>query len=207
MNKNEVSIQRQRFFAHCGIIAPILFTILVIIESLLRPDYSQIYNFVSDLGVGPNAVIQNVNFAIFGILSILFALGLRSGLPSPQKKALKAGVWLVAIFGLCILLAGVFPEDYLSQIPHNLVSATAFVTIIAAQLLIWKGLKNANDSVWGKYRTYSLISGLMSLILVLVLKVAMSDFTDYQGIVQRAFLAVPWIWVEVTALKLYFLIE
>ena len=207
MNENNDFIQRQRFFALCGIIAPILFTILVIIESLLRPDYSQIYNFVSDLGVGPNAAIQNVNFAIFGILSILFALGLRSGLPSPQKKALKAGVWLVAIFGLCILLAGVFPEDYLSQIPHNLVSATAFVTIIAAQLLIWKGLKNANDSVWGKYRTYSLISGLMSLILVLVLKVAMSDFTDYQGIVQRAFLAVPWIWVEVTALKLYFLIK
>lgn len=207
MNENNDFIQRQRFFALCGIIAPILFTILVIIESLLRPDYSQIYNFVSDLGVGPNAVIQNVNFAIFGILSILFALGLRSGLPSPQKKALKAGVWLVAIFGLCILLAGVFPEDYLSQIPHNLVSATAFVTIIAAQLLIWKGLKNANDSVWGKYRTYSLISGLMSLILVLVLKVAMSDFTDYQGIVQRAFLAVPWIWVEITALKLYFLIK
>ena len=207
MNENNDFIQRQRFFALCGIIAPILFTILVIIESLLRPDYSQIYNFVSDLGVGPNAVIQNVNFAIFGILSILFALGLRSGLPSPQKKALKAGVWLVVIFGLCILLAGVFPEDYLSQIPHNLVSATAFVTIIAAQLLIWKGLKNANDSVWGKYRTYSLISGLMSLILVLVLKVAMSDFTDYQGIVQRAFLAVPWIWVEITALKLYFLIK
>lgn len=139
-------IRRQRFFAICGIIAPILFTILVIVESLLRPGYSQIYNFVSDLGIGPNAVLQNINFAIFGILSIFFALGLRSGLPSPSRKALKAGVWLVAIFGLCILLAGVFPEDYLSQVPHNLVSATAFVTIIAAQLLIWKGLKNADDS-------------------------------------------------------------
>lgn len=128
-------------------------------------------------------------------------------MPSIPRKALKAGVWLVVIFGLCILLAGVFPEDYLSQVPHNLVSATAFVTIIAAQLLIWKGLKNADDSVWGKYRTYSLISGLLSLILVLILKVAMSDFMDYQGIVQRAFLAVPGIWVEITALKLYFLIK
>jgi hypothetical protein len=47
----------------------------------------------------------------------------------------------------------------------------------------------------------------MSLILVLVFKVAMSDFTDYPGIVQRAFLAVLWIWVEITALKLYFLIK
>ena len=205
MNENSTFIQRQRFFAICGIIAPILFTILIIIESLLRPGYSQFYNFVSDLGVGSNAVIQNINFVIFGVLSIFFAFGLRSGLPSLPRKALKVGVWLVAIFGLCILLAGVFPEDYLSQVPHNLVSATAFVTIIAAQLLIWKGLKNADDSVWGNYRKYSLISGVLSLILVLILKVVMSDFSDYQGIAQRAFLAVPWIWVEVTALKLYFL--
>ena len=139
--KTGVFVQRQQFFAICGIIATILFTILVIIESLLRPGYSQVYNFVSDLGVGPNAVLQNINFAIFGILSIFFALGLRSGLSSPPRKALRAGIWLVAIFGSCILLAGIFPEDYLSQVPHNLVSATAFVTIIAAQLLIWKGLK------------------------------------------------------------------
>jgi len=73
--KKGISIQKQRFFALCGIIAPMLFTILVIIESLLRPGYSQIYNFVSDLGVGPNAVLQNINFAIFGILSIFLLLG------------------------------------------------------------------------------------------------------------------------------------
>jgi hypothetical membrane protein len=137
------------------------------------------------------------------LLIIGFAFGLKGGFPNQKKKSLKISVWLVMLFGFGVLFAGVFPEDYLSQGPHNLVSATAFVSIIAAQILVWQGLKNADDSVWGKYRNYSLISGLLSLILVIVLKVAISNFSDYQGLVQRAFLAVPWIWVELTALKLY----
>jgi len=164
-------LEKQRIFALCGIIAPILFTFLVIVASFLRPDYSQIYNFVSDLGVGPYSIIQNVNFVIFGLLVIVFSLGLRSGLSVSQGRALKAGIWFVTIFGLGVLFAGVFPEDYLSGVPHNLVSATAFLTIIAAQLLIWKGLKNANNALWGKYRTYSLISGLLSILLLLLLKI------------------------------------
>jgi hypothetical membrane protein len=192
---------RQRIYAICGIIAPILFALLVIVESFLRPGYSQIYNFISDLGVGPYGIIQNINFIIFGILSIGLALGLRGGLPAPQGRALKAGVWLVIIFGLSIIGAGIFPEDYLSQVPHNLVSALGFITIIAAQLLIWRGLRGADSAGWGRYRKYSLISGLLSIILLLVLRVAIGG--DYQGIAQRAFLAVPWIWIAVSGLKLY----
>ena len=194
-------LEKQRIFALCGIIAPILFTFLVIVASFLRTDYNQIYNFVSDLGVGPYAIIQNVNFVIFGFLVIVFSLGLRGGLPVSEGRALKAGIWLVTIFGLGVLFAGVFSEDYLSGVPHNLVSATAFLTIIAAQLLIWKGLKNADNYIWGKYRTYSLISGLLSIVLLLVLRVAIGG--DYQGLAQRLFLAVPWIWIEVTGIKLY----
>ncbi|MEN6551758.1 MAG: DUF998 domain-containing protein [Methanobacterium sp.] len=211
MNRgNEISIHmrnRQRFFAMCGIIAPIFFALLVIVASLLRSDYSQTSNFVSDLGVGHYAIIQNINFIIFGLLTISLALGLRSGLPNPQGRALKAGVWFVVLFGLGVLFAGVFPEDYLSQMPHNLVSATAFVAIIIAQLLIWQGLRNEDSTVWGRYRTYSLISGLLSIIFVILLKIFMTYYVDYQGVAQRLFLAVPWIWIGITGLKLYYLMK
>lgn len=199
--ENKQAQNKQRFFALCGIIAPILFALLVIVASFLRQDYSQIHNFISDLGVGPNAIIQNVNFVIFGIMVIVFSFGLRNGLPATKGRSMEAGIWLVIIFGLGILGAGIFPEDYLSQVPHNIVSSIAFLTIIAAQLLVWKGLKNADNSIWGKYRTYSLISGLLSIILLLVLRVTIGG--DYQGIAQRIFLAVPWIWIFITGLKLY----
>lgn len=195
----ELAVQnKQRLFALCGIIAPILFTLLVAVASLLTPGYSQAHNFISDLGVGPYAIIQNANFVIFGLLSIGFAFGLRGGLPAPQGRALKAGAWFVVIFGFAMMLAGIFSEDYLSGIPHQQVSSLAFLAIIAAQLLIWHGLRREDAAVWGGYRTYSLICGLLSLVLVWF-----SSSTDYPGVAQRIFIAIPWIWIEVTGLKLY----
>lgn len=196
---------KKQLYALCGISAPIIFTLLVILASLLRPDYSQTQNFVSDLGVGPYSFIQNINFLIFGLLSIFLALGLRQSLPNLENKSQKAGAWLVALFGLGVMFAGVFPENYLSQMPHNLVSSTAFVSIIAAQLIIWNGLKQEDTTIWGRYRTYSLVSGLISLIFVIILKIAMIYFVDYQGAFQRLFLAVPWIWIGVTGVQLYYL--
>ena len=195
-----------RIYAICGIVAPILFWFMVVIESLLRPGYSQYYNFVSDLGVGHLSILQNINFIIFGILTIGLAIGLRNGLPNPKGKSLKVGVWFVILFAVGVLLAGVFPESYLGANPHNIVSATAFVAIIAAQLLIWKGLKNNDSTIWGRYATYSLISGLLSLILVILLKVAML-YGIYPGLSQRAFLTVSWIWIGVTGIKLYTLTQ
>jgi hypothetical membrane protein len=202
---NVKNMKKLRFLGICGIIAPILFLLLVIVGSLLRPDYSQFQNFVSDLGVGSNSYIQNINFIIFGILSICLALGLRISIPSPQGISYKAGVWMVVLFGIGVLFAGVFPENYGSGDLHNITSASAFLFIIAAQLLIWRGLKSSDSSIWETYRKYCLISGLLSIILVIILKIAMLDYTMYQGLAQRAFLAIPWIWIGVTGYKLYLL--
>jgi hypothetical membrane protein len=200
---------KQRFFALCGIIVPILFTLLVIIESLLRPGYSQIFNDVSDLGLGPYALIQNINFIVFGLLSIGFAIGLGYNLPYRAGKAVK---WLVIVFGLCIILAGVtlfsvgadvtYAKDVVS---HGLVSAIAFLVIIVAQFLTWQALRGSDDVVWGRYRTYSLISGLLSIITLLIL--SYTQFSLYHGATERLFIAVWLIWIEITALKMYFLIK
>ena len=199
--------RRQMIFALCGILAPIIFWLMVIVESLIRPGYSPVHNFVSDLGVGSLAILQNINFMIFGLLTIFLGLGLNGSLLNPRRRSLKIGIWLVIIFGILIILAGVFPENYGSGALHQSVSAFAFLSIIAAQLLVWKGLKGGDFAIWGKYRTYSLVSGLLSIIFLILLQVAISDFPAYQGLAQRLFLAVPWIWVGVTGLVLYSMIR
>jgi hypothetical membrane protein len=199
--------RRQIIFALCGILAPIIFWLMVIVESLIRPGYSPVHNFVSDLGVGSLAILQNINFMIFGLLTIFLGLGLNGSLPIPRSRSLKTGIWLVIIFGILIILAGVFPENYGSGALHQSVSAFAFLSIIAAQLLVWKGLKGDDFAIWGKYRTYSLVSGLLSIIFLILLQVAISDFPAYQGLAQRLFLAVPWIWVGVTGFVLYLMIR
>jgi hypothetical membrane protein len=196
----------QRMTAWAGIIAPILFTFLVAVESLLRQGYSQISNYVSELGVGSYAIIQNTNFIIFGLLSILFALGLEASLPATRGGSKKGVVWLVAVSGLGVVFAGVsllfirvFPDDYVFG-AHTLATFVAFLTLIAAQLLTWCALKNGDDALWGRYRTYSLVSGLIALALLLVLIFTLG--TAYHGATERAFIALPLIWLAITGTKL-----
>lgn len=199
------SQKSQRIFALCGITAPILFTLVVVIESLLRPDYSQIFNDVSDLGLGPYGIIQNISFIIFGLLSIGFALGLGANLPNRIGKTVK---WLVIVFGLCIILAGItlitapvgvtYAKDVVS---HGLVSAIAFLLIIIAQFLTWLALRRSNKSIWGRYRLFSLLCGLFSIITLSIL--SYTQFSPYHGASERLFIAVWLIWIEGTGLKLY----
>ncbi len=207
---NTQTQNRQRVYALCGIVAPILFTLLVIVESLLRPGYSQIYNNVSDLGIfGPYAIIQIINFIIFGLLSIGFAIGLSAFLSS--HRAGKAAKWLLIVFGLgmmfagvSLLFTGVFPENYVMG-AHALASVIAFLTIIAAQFLTWQALSMNDTAIWGRYRLYSLISGLLSIVFLVVL--SYTQFATYHGATERLFIAVWLIWIEVTGLKLYSLIN
>jgi hypothetical membrane protein len=198
----------QRMTAWAGIIAPILFTFLVAVESLLRQGYSQISNYVSELGVGSYAIIQNTNFIIFGLLSILFAFGLEAGLPATRGRSKKSVVWLLAVFGLGMVFAGVsllfiglFPDDYVFG-AHTLATFFAFLASIAAQLLTWRALKIGDDDElwWRHYRTYSLLSGLIALALLFVLIFTLG--TAYHGATERAFIAVPLIWLAITGTKL-----
>ncbi len=190
----------RRLLAVGGIVAPILFTVVVAILSLMRPGYSQVSDFVSDLGVGPNAAIQNANFVVVGLLVIALALALVRSLPAPRSKTLDAGVVLMTVFGLGVLLAGVFPEDYAGGGLHTGVSATAFLASILAPILVGWGLRTAHPG-WHRYATYSLVSGILAFGVLIVFKIAVGG--PYQGAAQRAFLAVPWIWVGATGIQVY----
>lgn len=207
--KNDRAFQRMTAWA--GIIAPILFTFLVAVESLLRQEYSQISNYVSELGVGSYAIIQNTNFIVFGLLSILFALSLKASLPATRGRSKKGVVWLMTMSGLGVVFAGVtllfigvFPDDYVFG-THTLATFVAFLTLIAAQLLTWHTLKSGDDQLWGRYRTYSLVSGLIALALLFVLIYTLDS--AYHGATERAFIAVPLIWLAITGMKLESLVR
>ena len=52
----------QKILAICGIISPVVFAILILLAGSLRPEYSHLINFVSELGAvdAPNAIIQRI---------------------------------------------------------------------------------------------------------------------------------------------------
>ena len=183
----------------------------LIIAAILAPGYTgSIY--ISPISVGFYAMIQNFVFVVLGLLTIGLASGLQMGLPSPKNRLLKNGVWFVIIFSLGILfagllpLAGLFSENYIVRVPYNLLSAIAFAvtfgTYISAQLLIGKGLKKENSIIWSKYSKYSLRSGFLFIILVILLILTIF-FDIYPGGSQRIFFMASWVWILVTGLKLY----
>jgi hypothetical membrane protein len=90
--------QRTSILALAGIIGPIWFTMLVVLQGLLLPDYSHVRLPISALAAWPTGWIQNVNFYVAGVLTVAFAVALHDGVQPTRWGG--AGVALLVLGGL-----------------------------------------------------------------------------------------------------------
>src|SRR5512132_596587 len=94
--------------AWAGIVGPVLFTATFVGQEIFRAsEYNPLVETVSALEAGPNGWIQQVNFVIFGLLTIAFAVGLHVGLRRTRFGLL--GPALLFMSGIGLLLAAGFP--------------------------------------------------------------------------------------------------
>lgn len=195
----------QRFFAICGIIAPIIFAIIVMIAGFLRPEYSHLINFVSELGAvgAPNAIMQRSNFVLLGILIIAFTFGLHRGIG--EGKGSIIGPLLVAIFGLSAVTSGIFSTDPIqpgsfSDIMHQMSSAIGSTAAIIGFFVISGRLEQ--DISWQRYRSFSIVIAIVAIV-VSVVGVGVLGVLGVPGLAQRLFMAVLFLWIEVMAIRLF----
>ena len=200
-----MSDRYQRFLAICGIIAPIIFIIILMIASLLRPDYSHLINFVSELGAvgAPYAIIQRINFVLTGILIVAFTFGLHRGIGDGKGSII--GPLLVAIFGLSAVVSGIFSTDTIqpgsfSDIMHSMSSAIGSVAAIIAFFIISERLEQ--DTLWRRYRYFSIVIAFVAIV-VSVVGVGLLGVLGVPGLAQRFFMAVLFLWIEVMAIRLF----
>jgi hypothetical membrane protein len=203
-----VRLESTRGLALCGILVPVVFTIFVVVESLLRPGYSQISGAISDLGVGSDAILQDINFWLTGSLLIAFAAGLSSGLRAGGRAARVAPV-LVGVAGVAIFLAGVFPEAFGQPLAQNAtpplypsdihyaVSIVAFILLLAATFVTWRAQRN--DPRWGRSSSISLAFGILLLVTFFLMNLPPS----LAGLAERLFVGSAFLWVGVTAGRLF----
>src|SRR5207248_1824136 len=88
---------------------PMLFFVVLLIEGATRPGYNALRTEGSYLELSSQGWEQIANFIVCGLLCIAFAVGLRR-----IWRTGRASVWgplLVGLFGLGLLLAGVFVTD------------------------------------------------------------------------------------------------
>jgi hypothetical membrane protein len=91
--------------AWTGLVGPVLFTLTWVAQELSRiQEYSPIEEMVSALEAGPNGWIQQVNFVVFGVLTMVFAAGLLRVL-APSRAGV-IGSALLFVSGIAGVLAG-----------------------------------------------------------------------------------------------------
>jgi hypothetical membrane protein len=208
-----------RLLIACGALGPILFILVFLVEGATRPGYSAWHNFVSDLSQSDQGWMQIANFLLCGVLMLCFALGLRQVLRSG-----KGAVWgplLLGIFGLSLLIAGLFVTDpSLGYYPPGTSSSThtlhgtihganaplAFGSLTIAIFVLAR--RFASDREWRGWALYSLVTGILlvgSFIACLVVAVLDQNGilpNSPAGLLERIAILIGWGWIALLALRL-----
>ncbi len=152
--------------AWAGIVGPVLFTAVFLgLEVVLGDRYDRVSEVVSALEAGPYGWVQQVNFAVFGLLTMAFAFGLHRAIGG--SRAGIAGPALMFVSGIALLLAGAFPfrEDPAGEVVesagHTVAGVMFFSTSALALVLLSRRM--ARDPGWRALSTYALIAGAIAV--------------------------------------------
>jgi len=154
--------------AVAGIVGPLLFTVVAVVQSLLRSDHSLVALPISALAVGPSGWVQDVNFVITGLLFLAYPIGLH--LEVRQTRWGVVGPALLVLSGVGLVLAGVFPAVDASgnltydRLGHTVASFMAFLGTATGFIVMSRRL--AGDPSWRNLATYALASGIAIVVLV-----------------------------------------
>lgn len=93
--------------AVAGLVAPVLFAGVALVQSLLRADHDPVALAISALSVGPTGWVQDLNFIACGVLLVAFAPALHATLRPVDMGSV--GPVLVAVLGLGFIASGLLP--------------------------------------------------------------------------------------------------
>lgn len=180
---------------------------MVIVEGYLVSGYNQMLQQVSDLGAyslyGSYALVQNVNFWVFGILVVAFAIGFGRELLASRVITVSLG-----FFGVMFFLLGFFPDEPTPwpAAAHFLIAWAGGISILFSQFFAWRRLRRpvAEGGVdWAKYGRFSLVCLVLAIISFIIFAIFGQPGSSITGLLQRVFLGFLWLWIEVMGLRLF----
>jgi hypothetical membrane protein len=171
-----VSVNSGRLLLGAGVVVPLLFIAVFLVEGLVRPRYDPLRHQVSLLSLGDQGWIQIATFIVSGLLVVAFAFALRSVLGS-GRAAVGAPV-AIAIAGIGLVLAGLFttvpaygyppgaPDGLPSHIPtsayvHVAAALCFFLGLTVGAVLMGRRFAAVNRTMWA---VYSIASGVVTLV-------------------------------------------
>jgi uncharacterized protein DUF998 len=202
-----------------GAIGPLLFVIVLLIEGATRPGYSAWHNYGSSLSLSDQGWMQITNFLVCGLLVLGFAIGLRQ-----VFRTGRGSVWgplLLGIFGLALIVAGLFVTDpslgyppgthsngaqTLHGIIHGVAGLVTFSSLTLASFVMAR--RFAGDPVWKGWTLYSIVTGIL-VISSFISSTAVSVLDERgvlpgspTGLLQRIGIVAGWSWIAFLAIRL-----
>ncbi len=161
--------RRVRWLTAGGMVSPILFVGLFTLAGFMRPGYSPIHQYVSDLGVGSNAWLVDVGAVLNGLLLIGIAVGFALSMHMVVRPAWRwLSALLLALHGFGLAVAGLFTEARSTVLIHWLVGANlAFYTPVVAFLVT--GLVLFRTPQWHRWGIALLAASLLTGVLIALL--------------------------------------
>lgn len=157
-----------------GVLAPVIWLSLIATAGLMRPEFSHVTDYISELGESggaTEALMRHAGFEFTGLLYLCFAAALPATLRAGPLSVLAAG--LVALDGLGRIGAGIFPCDpgcdgtSLSQELHHLFATIGFLSGILAAV-VW-GIVFRRQGWPQGWTGYSIGSGIAALIFLMLM--------------------------------------
>jgi hypothetical membrane protein len=206
----------RRWGLWAGVIGPILFIAVFLVEGAIRPGYDPIRLQVSYLSLGEGGWFQQLTFLVSGALILWFAASLRGELLGGAGA--MAAPLFIGLAGVGLVIAGVFstmpafgyppgtPDGFPTDIPttayvHVSGALCLFVGLIVAPVAMARRFRRDGSTAWAIY------SGLTAVV-VLVFQIADSAdasgrpvFTDLLGLVQRIALIAGLGWLSAVAYR------
>lgn len=196
MQKNSELI----LLAWCGILAPAIFATTLATFSFLNPNFNNLTNAVSELGMSasPHAFAWNmIGFVLVGLLATAFAWGLRLTL-RPHSKSVIAPA-LMGISGIGFTGLGIFPADtgfapsFSTTLHFTMVSVNFLPFVLATFIFAYQLRKN---EYWKRWTSFSLIMGILAIASFFIPQ------NIPAGLSQRFGIGIYFLWLLVTGIAL-----
>ncbi len=176
-----------QILAICGMLSPIVYTLMWIVGGKLQSDYSHIKHDISSLFAvrAPNQRLMQTFIIISSVLLFLFYLGLHEGL---KDGGSIIGPYLFIIASILgILIAFFFPLDEGGEMTtwrgkmHLILVILMGILTIAGMIALWFRLNMVPG--WSTFAIYSVVSAVVALILLIISGIFIEG--NYRGLLER----------------------
>lgn len=193
----------------CGVLAPVWWASSIIFCGTIRPGYSHLTQYISELGERGSSTELIMRYGAFvptGLMHMVFAVFLVVAFRGSWPGAIAAT--LLGLNGLARIGAGTFPCEVgcggptvsLSQRMHSLSAGVGFLALIAASVLwgvVFKRYRSLRDLT-----AYSVGSGVLGLVFLLLMLWSAEPETP-RGLFERLSSGVLSLWILVFAARLW----